>query len=383
VHPRLVNVAEIGDTCLPLPETRAETGFLATEETPFSTRHILAPLAWEAGWKVRSGRITPRPRAWIHLSPVPAKETDLMIFSPSRFARTSLLALVLAAGAVAPAFAQDAAPAAEAPAAASPDTVVATVGGEPITEADLSFAAEDLTQELGQMPPDQRRPFLLRVLIDMKVMAKAGRDAGMGDTPLFQQRLNYLEERALRRAFFAETIANAVTEPAVRAEYDKFVAEFVPSDEIRASHILVADEAEANAIKAELDGGADFATIAKEKSIDPGAANGGDLGFFGKGMMVAPFETAAFALTDVGQVSAPVQSQFGWHIIKLEEKRQSSAPAFEQVAGQLQQKLLMDTFDNTVARLMDGVAIDIPDAALKAAVDAQTATEADAAAAAE
>jgi peptidyl-prolyl cis-trans isomerase C len=307
-----------------------------------------------------------------------------MTFSPSRLARTaSVLALMLAAGALAPVFAQDAAPAPEAPATAapapvSPDAVVATVGGEPITEADLSFAAEDLTQELSQMPPEQRKPFLLRVLIDMKVMAKAGQDAGMADTPLFQQRLNYLKERALRRAFFAETIANSVTEESVRAEYDKFVAEFTPADEIRASHILVADEAEANAIKAQLDGGADFATLAKEKSIDPGAANGGDLGFFGKGMMVAPFEMAAFALTDVGQISAPVQSQFGWHIIRLEEKRQSAPPAFEQVAGQLQQQLLMSTFDDTVARLMDGVAIDIPDAALKAAVDAQTETEADA-----
>lgn len=302
-----------------------------------------------------------------------------MIFSPSRLARTaSVLALMLAAGAIAPALAQDTAPAAAPaaqPAPVSPDAVVATVGGEPITEAELSFAAEDLTQELSQMPPEQRKPFLLRVLIDMKVMAKAGKDAGMADTPLFQQRLSYLEERALRRAFFAETIADTVTEAAVRAEYDKFVADFTPSEEIRASHILVADEAEAKAIKAELDGGADFATLAKEKSIDPGAANGGDLGFFGKGMMVAPFEEAAFALTDVGQISAPVQSQFGWHIIRLEEKRQSAPPAFEQVAGQLQQQLLMTTFDDTVAKLMDGVTIDIPDAALKAAVDAQSETE--------
>ena len=285
---------------------------------------------------------------------------------------------MLSAAALAPAaYAQDAeAPAAEAPAAdaaaVTPETVVATVGGEPITEADLSFAAEDLTAELQQMPAEERRPFLLRVLIDMKVMAKAGRDAGMAETPLFQQRLQYLEERALRRAFFAETIAQAVTEEAVRADYEAFVAEYVPQDEIRASHILVATEEEANAVKAELDGGADFATLAKEKSTDPGAANGGDLGFFGKGMMVAPFEEAAFALTEVGQVSAPVQSQFGWHVIRLEEKRQSTPPAFEQVAGQLQQQLLMKTFDDTVEQLMSGVEIDIPDAALKAAVDAQT-----------
>ena len=305
-----------------------------------------------------------------------------MSFSTLRLATTaSVLALIMAANAVAPTFAQDAAPApapaaeapaAEAPAPVSPDTVVATVGGETITEADLGFAAEDLTQELSQMPADQRRPFLLRVLIDMKVMAKAGRDAGMGDTPLFKQRLAYLEERALRRAYFADAIANSVTEEAVRAEYDKLVADFKPQEEIRASHILVATEEEAKAIKAELDGGADFATIAKEKSIDPGAANGGDLGFFGKGMMVAPFEQAAYALTEIGQVSEPVQSQFGWHIIKLEEKRQSTPPTFEQVAGQLQQQLLMTTFDGTVAKLMEGVAIDIPDPALAAAVQAQT-----------
>lgn len=298
-----------------------------------------------------------------------------------RLATASVLALMLAAPALAPAFAQDAAPAAEAPAAeapapVSPDAVVATVGGQTITEADLSFAAEDLTQELQQMPPEQRKAFLVRVLIDMKVMAQAGRDSGMAETPLFQQRLKYLEDRSLRRAFFAETIANAVTEAAVRADYDKFVADFVPSEEIRASHILVATEEEAKAVKAELDGGADFATLAKEKSIDPGAANGGDLGFFGKGMMVAPFEAAAYALTDIGQVSAPVQSQFGWHIIKLEEKRQSTPPAFEQVAGQLQQQLLMKTFDDTVAKLMEGVAIDIPDAELAAAVAQQTETDA-------
>lgn len=310
-----------------------------------------------------------------------------MMSFPLRLARTaSVLALILSANAVAPAFAQDAAPAAEAPAAEAPaaeaapaptpETVVATVAGAPITEADLSFAAEDLTQELSQMPPEQRKPFLLRVLIDMKVMAAAGRSAGMADTPLFQQRLKYLEDRALRRAYFADTIANSVTEEAVRADYDKLVADFVPSEEIRASHILVATEEEAKAIKAELDGGADFATLAKEKSIDPGAANGGDLGFFGKGMMVAPFEAAAYALTDIGQVSDPVQSQFGWHVIKLEEKRQSSPPAFEQVAGQIQQQLLMKTFDETVAKLMDGVAIDIPDAALSAAVAAQTETDA-------
>lgn len=295
----------------------------------------------------------------------------------------SVLALTLAGFAVTPAFAQDAAPAeapaaeeaAPAPAPIQPDAVVATVDGQDITEADLAFAAEDLSQEISQMPAEQRRPFLLRVLIDMKVMANAARAEQMDQDPVFQQRLSYLEDQALRRQYFGQAIAAAVTEEAVRAEYDKFTADFQPQDEIRASHILVKTQEEADTIKTELDGGADFATIAKEKSIDPGAANGGDLGFFGQGMMVAPFEEAAFALTDVGQVSAPVESQFGWHIIKLEERRQSSPPPIEQVGGQLQQQLLMNTFDTTVGRLMENVEVDIPDEALAAAVAAQTESE--------
>lgn len=304
-----------------------------------------------------------------------------MKFSPLRLARTaSVIATMVAATALTPVLAQDAAPAAPAqdaaPAAVSPEAVVATVDGAPITEADLGFAAEDLSQELQQMPPAQRKPFLLRVLIDMKVMAKAGADAGMADTPLFQQRLDYLKDRSLRRAYFADTIAKGITEEAVRAAYDKSVADFQPTEEIRASHILVPSEDEAKAIKEQLDGGVDFAELAKEKSIDPGAANGGDLGFFSKGMMVAPFETAAYGLSDIGQVSEPVESQFGWHVIRLEEKRQSAPPTFEQLAPQLQQQLLMTSFDDTVARLMEGVAIDIPDADLAAAVAAQTETEA-------
>ena len=299
-----------------------------------------------------------------------------MNFSPSRLARTaSVLALMLAAGALAPAFAQDAAPAVEA-AAPAPEAVIATVGGQPVTEADLSFTAEQMGQELSQIPPDQIRPLLLRTVISMKVLAAAGREAGLGDTPLFQLNMSFLEDQALRRAYLADLFAKSVTEDAVRAEYAKFVADFVPAEEIRASHILVATEEEAKTVKADLDAGGDFAAIAKEKSIDPGAANGGDLGFFGKGMMVAPFEAAAYALTDIGQVSDPVQSQFGWHVIRLDEKRESSPPAFEQVASQLQQQLLMTTFQDTVDTLSEGVAIDIPDAALKAAVDAQTAADA-------
>lgn len=296
----------------------------------------------------------------------------------SRLLRTICLAALLGAAPAVGSFAQEApAPEAAAPAAIAPETVVATVGGENITEADLSFAAEDLAQDLAQMPAEERRAFLLRVLIDMKVMAGAAKTAGMDQTELFAQRRKYLEERALRRAYFADAIAGQVTEEAVRGEYDAFVAQFKPADEVRASHILVETKEEADAIKAELDAGGDFAAIAQEKSIDPGSgANGGDLGFFSQGMMVPEFETAAFALTNPGDVSAPVQSQFGWHIIKLEEKRQSAPPAFEQVAPQIQQQVLMRVFNEKVEELMAGVTIDVTDPELKAAMDAQDAAQA-------
>jgi peptidyl-prolyl cis-trans isomerase C len=295
-----------------------------------------------------------------------------MMTLPLRLVRTISVAALMIAAPTMGALAQDTA----APAAVTPETVVATVGGEPVTEGDLSFAAEDLAQDLAQMPPEERRAFLLRVLIDMKVMAGAAKSAGMDQTPIFAQRLKYLEERALRRAYFADAIAGKVTEEAIRADYDAFVAQFNPQDEVHARHILVETKEEADAIKADLDGGADFAAIAKEKSIDPGSgANGGDLGFFAKGMMVPEFETAAFALANAGDVSEPVQSQFGWHIIKLDEKRQSKPPTFEQVAPQIQQQVLMRVFNEKVEELMSDVKIEVTDPALKAAMDAQDAAQ--------
>jgi peptidyl-prolyl cis-trans isomerase C len=271
--------------------------------------------------------------------------------------------------------AQDA-PAAEAPAApapVSPDTVVATVGGETITEADISFAAEDLQQELAQMPAEDRKAFLLTVLIDMKVMATAARNAQMDQSDVFKRRLAYLEERALRRAYFSEQIAAKVTDEAVQAAYDQFVATFQPQEEVHARHILVATKEDADAIKAELATGKAFEVLAMEKSTDPSAAqNGGDLGYFQRGQMVAPFEDAAFALTEPGQVSDPVQSQFGWHVIKLEEKRQSAPPPIDQLRPQLQQQVMFQAFEDSVGTLKDGMTIDIPDAALAAGVQRQS-----------
>ncbi len=279
--------------------------------------------------------------------------------------------------------AQDAAaPAAEAPATPAapapidPNAVVATVGDMQITEADLGFAAEDLQQQLQQIPAAEARAFLVNVLIDMKVMAKAARDAGMAEDEVFKRRLAYLEDRTLRRDFFTDKVAAAITEDSVKAAYDELVKNFVPVEEVRARHILVATEEEAKAIKAELDGGKPFEVLAMEKTTDPsGKQNGGDLGFFQKGMMVPEFEAVAFTL-EPGKISDPVQSQFGWHIIKLEEKRMSAPPPMQQVAQQLSQQVMMKAFDDTMAGLKKDLTINIPDAALAAAVQKQAEGEA-------
>jgi peptidyl-prolyl cis-trans isomerase C len=292
---------------------------------------------------------------------------------------TALLATILAVAS--PVLAQDAttpaaptapAPAAPAPAPAAPaepdpNTVIATVGGEAITEAELGFAAEDLTDQLANVPPEQRRPFLVTVLIEMKLMAQAARQEGMDQTDTFRQRLDYLGDRALRRDYFAEKIGSAVTAEAVQAAYEQFKTSLAPEEEIRAKHILVTTEAEAKTIKAAIDGGARFEEQAVAHSLDGSADAGGDLGFFTRGMMVQPFEQAAFAL-QVGQVSDPVQSQFGWHLIKLEERRQAVAPSLQEKLPELQQQIMFGAYDTVVGALRQNAEIVVNDPALVAVI---------------
>jgi len=297
---------------------------------------------------------------------------------PKAFSRLAVLALpfatvlMLSTGA---ASAQDAAPAeapaAEAPAQPQPGDVVATVGGHEITEADLAFAAEDLAQDLQQIPANERRAFLLSVLIDMRVMADAAEAEGYADDEMFQRRMDYLRASALRGAFFANLVQPSVTDEEIQETYDTAIAGFEPQEEVRARHILVETEEEATDIIAEIEGGMSFEQAAMAYSIDGSAANGGDLGYFSSGMMVAPFEEAAFAL-EIGALSAPVESQFGWHIIQLEDRRESAPPPLDQVRDQVAQQVLYTNFAQMVEDLKAGIEIDIPNADLAAQVQAQT-----------
>ncbi|RYE06983.1 MAG: peptidylprolyl isomerase [Hyphomicrobiales bacterium] len=255
--------------------------------------------------------------------------------------------------------------------APGPETVVATVGGEPITEADLAYIAEDIGAELNNIPPDQIRAVLLAQAIDLKLMAQAGTTAGLENDPLYKTRLEYLTDRALRRAFTQTAISDTITPEEIQAEYDKQVAAIPNEDEVHARHILVTTEDDAKAIKAELDAGADFVTLAKEKSIEPNAAqSGGDLGYFKAAMMVKPFADAAFAM-EVGQVSEPIQTQFGWHIIKLEDRRPAAKPTLEQLTPQIGQQLYVTKYRAKFDELRKATPIEIPDQALADGVNTQ------------
>jgi peptidyl-prolyl cis-trans isomerase C len=228
-----------------------------------------------------------------------------------------------------------------------------------------------MQQELSQMPLASRKAFLVGMLIDMKVMASAARQEEMDQTELFARRLQYLEDRALNRVYFAQKVAAAVTMEAVQAAYDEYAENY---GEVHVRHILLSTEEDAQAVKAELEAGADFATLAKEKSIDPSAQqNGGDLDWVPRGRTVKPFEDAAFALDTPGQLSDPVQSQFGWHIIRFEGARKGTPLPFEQKAPELQQQLLVESFDATVAGLKSATEVTIADPALAEAIAAQNA----------
>lgn len=256
---------------------------------------------------------------------------------------------------------------------AQQDAVVATIDGKPVTEADLEIAMTDLADQFAQVPEDQRRAAALSAVIEIRLLAAEAEKAGLAEGEAFVRRLALLRERALHSAYIDAEIATAVTDEAVRARYDKQVAETPPVNEVRARHIIVDTKEEAEAIIKELAAGGDFEAIAKEKSKDGAAAQGGDLGYFTQGRMVPEFEQAAFAL-NVGEYSTePVQTQFGWHVIKVEDKRTQQPPAFEQVAEQFRALLLREAYFATVTELRRSGAVEIADPALKAALEPSTA----------
>ena len=212
------------------------------------------------------------------------------------------------------------------------DTVVATVNGTDITIGNMIIARATLPEQYQQLPPE----VLFKGILDQLVQQTAISQAYKDDLP---KRVTLALENERRQLIAGEVIgksmAKEITPEELQAAYDETYANAEPTQEYNASHILVETEEDALAVKAEIEGGADFAEVAKEKSTGPSGPSGGSLGWFGPGMMVPAFETAVAEL-EVGDISAPVKTQFGWHIIKLEDKRSKEAPALEEVKAELE-----------------------------------------------
>lgn len=243
--------------------------------------------------------------------------------------------------------------------AQSDDPVVAKVDGVEVRESDLALAEEDLGNNIPpQVRGDARRDFIVSYYTDIMLVAKAADAMKAADSKEFQARLKFLRNKMLMESYLQSEGKKAVTEKAMREVYDHALKQMSGEEEVRARHILVATEDEAKKILADLKKGGNFEAIAKEKSNDPGAAaQGGDLGYFTKDQMVPEFAEVAFKLQK-GQLSDPVKSQFGWHIIRVEDKRSKEPPKYEEVKDQVETFVQRKAQAELVTKLRDSAKIE-------------------------
>lgn len=233
-----------------------------------------------------------------------------------------------------------------------PNTVLAKGAGIEVKQGDLDLAEEEVGSQLQGVDDATKREQLLGYLIDLKIVAKAAEDKKIGDDADFKRRVAFARDRLLMDRLLSVEGKLAVTEAEMRKIYDEAAKQITSEEEVHARHILVETEDEAKQIIADLKKGGDFAALAKAKSKDPGGAEGGDLGFFTRGQMVPEFSDAAFKLP-AGQLSDPVKSQFGWHVIKVEEKRNKKAPDFDQVKPQIEQYAMRKAQSELVTKLRE------------------------------
>ena len=244
----------------------------------------------------------------------------------------------------------------EAPASAS-DPVIARVNGVDIKQSDLALAEEDVGADMQAASPEAKREHLISYLADIIMVTQAADKKNLADDPDFKRRLAFLRSKLLMGYELQQEAKTALTDEALKQTYDEAVKSMSGQEEVRARHILVEGEDEAKAIIEQLKGGADFAKLAKEKSKDPGAAEGGDLGYFTKDQMVPEFADVAFKMYP-GQLSNPVKTQFGWHVIKVEDKRTKQPPEFEKVKDQIEAYLARKVQSDFIAKLRQSAKVE-------------------------
>jgi len=250
--------------------------------------------------------------------------------------------------------------AAETAAAPAPgdDEVVAKVNGSEIRLSDIALADEEMGQALARLPEELRFQYLLGMLIDRRIVANAAKEKHVQDDPLVKRREAYYDEKALRDVYWVQLMRDRINEKAVKAYYDEHIAKAEPETEAHAEHILVGSKEEALKVIATIKGGKTFEDVAKAMSKDSSSQEGGDLGWFKKSDMVPEFADAVFKLKP-GQISDPVQTKFGWHVIKLIEFRKSKKPTFAEAHDQIMRTLAQEEGQKIMESLRKKAKIDI------------------------
>lgn len=244
------------------------------------------------------------------------------------------------------------------------DKVIAKVNGHEITTSEVELAADDLLAQLGSVPPKLRFPFIVEYLVERHLLAQEAVKEGEANSEDYKLRLAFYQAKALRDAYFTDKLKPLVTDAAVRKAYDNQASKVKGPERIRARHILVATKAEAEAVIKRLQNGEKFEDVAKQVSLDGSKDYGGDLGYFTANEMVPAFSKAAFALQP-GEISGPVQTQYGWHVIKVEDRKAGGPQPYDKVKDAIRLVLLRKEVQDKLQELRKTAKIELLDPDLK------------------
>jgi peptidyl-prolyl cis-trans isomerase C len=244
------------------------------------------------------------------------------------------------------------------------DKTVAIVNGHEIKISEVQMATDDIIGQLPDLPPKMRYPFVVEFLVERHLLAQLAVKEGVAETDEYKRRLALYQAKALRDAYFFQKIRPQVTEEMIKAAYDQESAKVAQTERVRARHILLASEKEALDVEARLKAGEKFEDLAKKYSQDGSKDYGGDLGYFTAQEMVPEFSKAAFALK-VGEISAPVKTDFGWHVIKLEDRKTGAAQPYDQVKSAIRNVLLRKRVQEIMDELRKTAKVEVLDEDLK------------------
>jgi peptidyl-prolyl cis-trans isomerase C len=246
--------------------------------------------------------------------------------------------------------------------------VVAKVNGYEIRTSEVRMAFTDVIGQLPNLPKKLRYPFVVEFLVERHLLAQLANKEGIANTDDYKRRLAAYQAKALRDSYLAQVISPKVKEEEIKAVYDAESKKVEETERVRARHILVASEKEAQSIVERLNKGEKFEDLAKQYSLDGSKDYGGDLGYFTAPEMVPAFSKAAFELKK-DEISKPIKTDFGWHIIKLEDRKKGQAQPYDQVKGAIRNVLVRQKVNETLASLKDVAKVEILDEDLKKLAD--------------